>query len=290
MRNLFFILIALNLAFMAWAGWIDRPASAVESTTKNLPRLRLAGENSTGPGALNPSPTDPVRTAEPVAQPPAKQPAKPPVQKPRTTSAPITSSLQTDARTQAAAVEARTNAARAADTRSAPTRIASVGAPATGAQRCLTIGPFKDVSRSGRAATLLRERGFIPRPRMQTESWAGYWVYVGGLTSEMEQANVVRQLEGAGISDAHAMPLPTDGTQAQVSVGLFSDKDGADRRARSVRRLGLAADISERNQTGTWYWVDLNLDSSTQPVPTEGLLALEEAGSRLEMKACPRSG
>jgi cell division septation protein DedD len=158
---------------------------------------------------------------------------------------------------------------------------------ASAAARCLTVGPFKDVSRSGRAVSLLRASGFTPKQRTENgDSWAGYWVYVGGLKSEAEQADILRKLEGNGIMDAHSMPDTGDGLQ--VSVGLFSDRGGADRRSRSVQRLGLKADIMEKKQTGTMYWVDLNPDGSKQPVPTENLIALEETGTRLEMKTCPR--
>jgi hypothetical protein len=134
---------------------------------------------------------------------------------------------------------------------------------------------------------LLRENGFTPKQRTENgNSWAGYWVYIGGLKTEAEQADILRKLEGNGIMDAHSMPDTGDGLQ--VSVGLFSDRGGADRRSRSVQRLGLKADIMEKKQTGTLYWVDLNPDGSKQPVPTENLIALEEAGTRLEMKTCPR--
>jgi hypothetical protein len=134
---------------------------------------------------------------------------------------------------------------------------------------------------------LLRERGFAPKQRAENgDAWAGYWVYVPNLKSEAEQAETLRKLEAAGVMDAHSMP--DSGGGLQVSVGLFSDRGGADRRARSVQRLGLKADIMEKSQAGTLYWVDLNPDGSKQAVPTEGLLALEEAGTRLEMKVCPR--
>jgi hypothetical protein len=144
------------------------------------------------------------------------------------------------------------------------------------------------VERSERAASLLRERGFTPKQRTASgDAWAGYWVYIGDLKSEAEQADTLRKLEGAGILDAHSMPDTGEGLQ--VSVGLFSDRGGADRRLRSVNRLGLTAAIMEKSQTGTLYWVDLNPDASRQPVPTEGLLALEETGTRLELKVCPRA-
>jgi cell division septation protein DedD len=158
---------------------------------------------------------------------------------------------------------------------------------ASAAAQCLTVGPFKDVARSSRAISLLRERGFTPKQRAENgASWAGYWVYVGGLKTEAEQAEVLRKLEANGIMDAHSMPDAGEGFQ--VSVGLFSDRGGANRRSNSVKRLGLNADIMEKSQTGTLYWVDLNPEGSKQAVPTESLIALEETGTRLEMKTCPR--
>src|SRR5690606_22141092 len=85
--------------------------------------------------------------------------------------------------------------------------------------------------------------------------------------------------------DAHAMPESTDGRR--VSVGLFSDRQRADRRARAVERLGFKPQITERRQSGTVYWVDLDLGTNDSPVPTEGLVSLEEPGSRIEVRVCP---
>jgi len=335
MRSAFFMLLAANLAFMAWAGWIDRPAEArvVESATR-LPRLWFAGEtpgaeradrsetssngttqprkaaaqrNGAGPQTRN---SAPPANERPVNASGATRTPEPARSEPRATSGSATGgganprSGRTTApptRTTNSAASGSGTTSSAAQREATPTQLAAAlrqalplngrsfataVRPGTGA-RCLTVGPFKDVSRSDRAISLLRDRGFEPSPRTESGSaWAGYWVYVGDLKSEAEQAEVLRKLEAAGIMDAHSMP--DTGSGLQVSVGLFSDRGGADRRQRSVERMGLSAAMMEKNQNGTLYWVDLNPDSSRQPVPTEGLIALEEAGSRLEMKVCPR--
>ena len=341
MRSAFFMLLAANLVFMAWAGWIDRPAEArvVESATR-LPRLWFAGEtpgdDATG-GANQPrsgsaasresnrqdqipaaapraknqtsSPTGASGTATPPGVPTSSQRAAETARAPaRTTSASPAARTSLSANTGASGSASSSkatggNAQGASSNRDAsPTQLAAAlrqAAEASGqsfatsvrsasaAARCLTVGPFKDVARSGRAVSILRERGFTPKQRTENgDAWAGYWVYIGGLKSEAEQADILRKLEANGIMDAHSMPNTGDGLQ--VSVGLFSDRGGADRRSRSVQRLGLKADIMEKSQAGTLYWVDLNPDGSKQPVPTEGLIALEETGTRLEMKTCPR--
>ena len=337
MRSAFFMLLAANLAFMAWAGWIDRPAEArvVESATR-LPRLWFAGESpgdnaekanrprsggstsresnredqipaaaprtknqtSSATGASGTATPSGASTGSPRGGEATRAPA-------RTTgvSTPASTGLSASANTAGSAAPKASGNSQGASSRDAsPAQLAAAlrqASEASGqsfatsvrsasaAARCLTVGPFKDISRSGRAVSILRERGFTPKQRTENgDAWAGYWVYIGGLKSEAEQADILRKLEANGVMDAHSMPDTGDGLQ--VSVGLFSDRGGADRRSRSVQRLGLKADIMEKSQTGTLYWVDLNPDGSKQPVPTEGLLALEETGTRLEMKTCPR--
>ena len=97
----------------------------------------------------------------------------------------------------------------------------------------------------------------------------------------------MQALERAGISDAQAMPEASDGRR--VSVGLFSEKDRAEKRAQAVKRLGYTAEIVERKQPGTVYWVDMDLGANERTVPTEGLLAGDERGSRLEIRVCPEA-
>ena len=81
------------------------------------------------------------------------------------------------------------------------------------------------------------------------------------------------------------MPPRADGRR--ISVGLFSERAGADRRARAVKKLGLEPEVTERTQAGTVYWIDLSLGASDRAVPTDGLLSAEEGNSRIEVRVCP---
>ena len=138
------------------------------------------------------------------------------------------------------------------------------------------------------AADLLQQRGFKSRERTEESPEEGYWVYVGGLKSDSDETAVVRRLEQNGVADAHAMP--SSGKGRRVSAGFFAERDGADRRARTVTALGLKAHIERRTQATNAHWVDVDIDSSSQSLPAEGLLALEEVGARLEIKECPSDG
>jgi hypothetical protein len=234
-RSIFFGLLLVNLAFLAWANLIDVPVEApAPSPDPHLPRLVLASETAQATAHA---------TARPAAQ------------------------------TKTAIVSAESE-----DARPVP-----VAPPA----HCVTVGPFTDGARASRAAQLLRDRGFKPRERGEGEARQGFWVYVGGLANEKQQNDVIQRLEHSGIQDAQAMAESEQGRR--VSVGLFSERDGAERRARAVKALGLTPEISERKQTAAAFWLDVDLNTSTQTLPTDGLLSLQEAGARLEIHECPAS-
>jgi signal recognition particle subunit SEC65 len=243
-RVAFFVLVALNLAYLVWAGWIAAPAEVpiVTSTTTATPlqTLTLVREASAR--------EDAVPLAQPLSQP----------------------------------------VGQSAGAREAQALSAVTDATPASAGRCVSVGPFNDLAHAARGAALLRERGFDPRQRAeQGETWEGYWVSVGGLKSSAEETKVVSALTRAGITDARAMPEQDGGRR--VSVGLFSEKDRAEKRAQAVKKLGFKAEVSERRQPGTVYWVDLDLGANDRTVPTEGLLSLENAGSRLEIRVCPET-
>ena len=233
MRVVVYILLAVNLVYLAWAGWVDTPEPAPQvKQSEPLPQLVLVSEGSAQPAG----------------------------------------------NVTAAALVVQTSGALAAPGSAAP--------DVRG--RCVSVGPFNDLAQAARGAALLRERGFDPQQRAeQGEMWNGFWVYVGGLGSAADEAKVMKTLERAGIADAHAMPESDSGRR--VSVGLFSERDRAEKRAQAVKRLGYTAQITERRQAGTVYWVDLDVGANERSIPTEGILSLESSGSRLEIRVCPGS-
>jgi len=153
-------------------------------------------------------------------------------------------------------------------------------------KRCVSIGPFNDQAQETHAASLLQERGFTPQQRTEAgDVRDGYWVYLGGLKSAADEARALKSLQEAGITDAHPVPAADDGRR--VSVGLFSERPRAERRARAVQHLGFSPDIVERRRSGTIYWIDLDLGTSDAAVPTEGLASPEQGESRIQVRVCP---
>ena len=217
MRLVFFALLFMNLAYFAWAHWVDAPRPApVNQTIEHLPRLKLAEES-----------------------PPAERPPPHTARKTSLTTTPA----------------------------------------------CLSMGPFNDVASSGQAAALLKVKGFEPRQRTeQGQVSEGYWVYVAGL-SQSEVDNALAALERNGIGDARVIP---DNGEAgrRLSLGLYSERPRAEKRAESVRQAGLTAGIAQRKLAHTLYWLDTTLPPGSDAMSLQGLFA-EGTSSRIAAQPCP---
>jgi cell division septation protein DedD len=151
---------------------------------------------------------------------------------------------------------------------------------------CTSVGPFNDIARAARAAGLLAQRGFHLQQRAEEgETIEGYWVFVGDLQSDDEVNQVVDRLEKSGFSDAHVMK--NFSTNRRISVGMFSTRERAEKRAAAVKAMGLEPEVGERKFPGTVYWVDVALTSRAQKPPPEYLFA-DIGHAKVEMLPCPK--
>jgi hypothetical protein len=155
------------------------------------------------------------------------------------------------------------------------------------AQTCTSVGPFNDIASAARAAGLLTQRGFHLQQRAEEgETIEGYWVFVGGMQSDEDVAQVVGRLEKSGFTDAHVMRNYS--TNRRVSLGMFSTRERAEKRAGAVRNMGLQPEIGERRFRGTVYWVDVALKrgSGFKQLPPEYSFA-DIGHAKVEMHPCP---
>lgn len=156
----------------------------------------------------------------------------------------------------------------------------------SGVARCVSIGPFRDLTEAMQGSAALRGSGHDPRTRAaEGEVWAGLWVYLAGLPSRSEAQRAMTLLRQRGITDAYIMPAAD--RSADISLGIFSEPSRAQKRADDVRALGFTPTIADHARTGQVYWIDVDLK------PTDGFInpadIPTEAGkiTRLEIKACP---
>jgi hypothetical protein len=216
-RLAFFALLLLNLAYFAWANWIDvpRPAPVNESITR-LPRLKLVDE-------LPPGERPQAHTAQKMSLSPAAA--------------------------------------------------------------CLSVGPFSDQASSVQAAAVLKRDGFEPHERAeQAQASASYSVYVASLSQPQADAALVA-LEREGVEDARVVPENSPAGH-RLSLGIYSDRVRAERRAEAVRRAGLAAGVAERKLSAAVYWLDLAMPAEMAAVPVQDLQA-DGSDSRVSAQPCP---
>jgi len=152
--------------------------------------------------------------------------------------------------------------------------------------QCLSVGPFGDVDNSAKAAALLRARGFDPKQRAaegeMTQSW---WVFIGGMKAEGDTDHALVILERNGVKDAIVMPATAD-VGRRVSLGLFTERARAERRAESVRAMGLKAEVAERKLANALYWVDLAPQPGMNTIPLQDLFS-QGVSTKVSVQPCP---
>jgi len=156
--------------------------------------------------------------------------------------------------------------------------------------RCLSVGPFVDLSETAKTASILRHKGFSPRQRaVEGTVWAGYWVALDDPGSSQDADAIVTRLRKAGIADSYVMP-GVAGQGGTISLGLFTERRRAMTRVDEVRALGFEPKINARQRTGTVYWIDVDIDDSTGQLDLTG--SEGDAGRivRLEIKNCGSGG
>ena len=257
MKAIGLALLLANLLFLAWSQWLgsNEPTATAPPPPANVPKLVLA------------------REAEGM---PAPQPALP------------TEPDQAQQSTEYGPLEVR-DGVNDRPARNSPPAAAEQGPPPellAGVTRCLSIGPFRDLSAATQGSTALRSAGHDPRTRVaEGEVWAGLWVYLGDLPSRTEAQRAVSLLKQRGIRDAYIMPAADSG--ADISLGIFSEPARAQRRAEEVRALGFTPTIADRTRTGTVYWVDVDLEPTDGFIDASTIPSEEGKISRLQVEACP---
>ncbi len=168
--------------------------------------------------------------------------------------------------------------------RAAPMQALAIAAPNDPvAMRCASLGPLAAAADSAALKTALQARNLPGRERQQAgQEIEGYWVYIDRLGDAAARDRALRQLNRFGVRDAAAL-----GESGQVSVGLFSEKTGADKRAAAVRAAGFEPAIEVRQHTVDQYWLDVDLASDVPLPAVAALTAGLGINTTPQWGACP---
>ncbi|MEO7775692.1 MAG: hypothetical protein ABIT36_11960 [Steroidobacteraceae bacterium] len=153
-------------------------------------------------------------------------------------------------------------------------------------QRCVSVGPFRDTAETTQAIEAFRTASYEPQSRAQTALINdGHWVYVDTLKSAADQRRTVAAIKRAGIDDVVAMP--ESDPPFMVSVGTFSDRNRATRRAEVIRGLNIDAKVDVHARSTTFYWLDMEQRPGDEALRLDVLNDNGTSLGGLTITACP---
>ena len=124
---------------------------------------------------------------------------------------------------------------------------------------CASIGPFAtqaDMRSALNALTPVVSR--IQYREAHATETRGYWVYLPATSSREQALGIARQLSAKGVRDYYVV---TAGDQQNtISLGLFRDKNNAEKRKGEVTALGFNPELVTRTEELPVYWVDFASD------------------------------
>jgi hypothetical protein len=159
-------------------------------------------------------------------------------------------------------------------------------APARGT-RCVSVGPFKAQGGAERAVLWLRAMRLEPRVR-NTENDAGTAFWVSASTPTLQQAaSIGTRLRAQGVTDVEILPPTPGGTQAIVSLGIYTSRDRAEQRVAALRKFQIVATITEQGHRVPVWWVDVDLAAGSRPVDVAAMQANLGGSDALSLETCP---
>jgi hypothetical protein len=150
---------------------------------------------------------------------------------------------------------------------------------------CVQVGPLPAAEAAAELARSLASRR-IPAATIarDTQVWVGNWIQVGGFASPAAADEARRRLVAGGLADAYLMQ---EGAEPVISLGVFREKERADRVAAIARGLGFNPVSTNRYRPAVEYWLLARIPVAGArpgdglPLPRSGLLRVEPA-------ECPR--
>ncbi len=152
-------------------------------------------------------------------------------------------------------------------------------------RRCLSLGPFSDERELAEARARLQAQGLDGEVRHAPgRIWVGYWIFLPATETREEAVGRVEALRERGVRDLYIEPAGE--RENAVSLGVFSERDRAQRRYREIRELGFQPQIARRTREGTVFWLDFESAEDLRIDPA-GFQVAAGRIVRLASRTCP---
>ena len=148
---------------------------------------------------------------------------------------------------------------------------------------CQRIGSFLEDQVASAAAQWLRQEGIAAEKVSGSEKVLGYRVYLPKYPVRDAAISVVEALRKKGVDDLY---IETEAPHANsVSLGLYLQRSGAERRARQIQSLGYPTRIGNKETEQQVFWVDIQVESGRE-IPLNQLQAPVGQVQRLKINSC----
>lgn len=151
--------------------------------------------------------------------------------------------------------------------------------------RCVSIGPFRDLTETTQVVESLLAAGHIPKQRLaEGEVWVGHWVYLPAFESRSAARAALNSLKKRGVADSYIVPSGDE--RNAISLGVFAERERAERRVTEVTLQGYAPKVADRHRSGAVYWVDTGIKPNGSLSPDD-FETIPGRIMRLEVETCP---
>lgn len=151
--------------------------------------------------------------------------------------------------------------------------------------RCVSMGPFVELTRAAEAMAALTSSGYSPNQRLaEGQIWSGYWVHIPPLSSREEAREVLTALQRKNVSEQPYVVSRGESRNA-ISLGVYSEYQRAQRRVSQIEHLGHTPQITVRHRMGQVYWIDFDLEPGQEINPVAFTTNPEQI-VRLEDRSC----
>jgi hypothetical protein len=132
---------------------------------------------------------------------------------------------------------------------------AATGALAANAVACAAYGPFASDDVVQLAAGRLKPLGLdVTDHLVPGKSKLGYWVYLPPFGSKREADAAAALLKKRGVKDIYV--VTDEANRNAISLGVFTQKSGAQDRQKEMHKMGYHALMAERFRDEPRYWLD----------------------------------
>ena len=260
MRNLLLLLLLANILYFLWEYFQDDNA--------NEPGVAILKESDLGPPLVVAEQEEPVETAAAEAEDVADEVDD------------ASAAAETVAMDEGESAEVAATPAGDEATESAGAELSfALG------RTCVTLGPFRQGIDADGAQSRYSSEGMKTAQRMERgEIFVGHWVQVRNIPDREAGNATVAALREGGIPEAYLVTTNDEGLK--ISLGVFGNRDGAERVQALAQSLGYPAEITPRTADGVYYFVDVALP------PGRGAGAMierygEEKVRMREVSSCP---